>query len=312
MFWFYCQIVYINLVFSLPEFITLLLLCFRMDCRQHLLLLVMAIHVTMGSTLVYRSKREAGSQLLEGSASSIDHAQEHSTIESSPFHKTRNVQTIHLVPSTVSQQRPEETVSSEMTKKRSQGDNRKSIKRGKLSNKDLLHHLGMVKLKSPAINHHRKRLASQSRKTHGHKNGGDSKMFVIKLPPNPYYYAHHDLPPRPEVNSLPVDFNTNGKPSRVYHWNIPVLKKMVARKAGSSGKSAVFADSDVFNIDKQATWNDTDDDKSVYRKASFYAPKKQSKHPFRKYFAGNGKPHSFYVMDKSSYKKPVSVHRLLP
>lgn len=199
---------------------------------------------------------------------------------------------------------------SENTKK-PQVPGRKGTKRGRFSNKDLLHHLGMVKLRSPTVNHHRKRLASQSRKNHGHKNLGDSKMYVVKLPPNPYYYAHHDLPPRPEVNSLPVDFSNNGKPTRVYHWNIPVLKKMVARKAGSTGKSG-FHDSDIFNIDKQATWNDTDDEKSTYRKASFYAPKKPSKHPFRKYFPGNGKPHSFYVIEKNIHNKPMSVHRLLP
>lgn len=291
-----------------------------MACCQHLtlLLLLVTVHLAAGNALVrHPTKREAPSpQVVEVSAPYTNNHQEPSSLESdSGLQTNQNVQTVNI-PSEAplsSQPRPKEmSKSSEITRKKSQGVGRRGNKRGKLSNKDLLHHLGMVKLRSPAVNHHRKRLASQSRKNHGHKNGGDSKMFVIKLPPNPYYYAHHDLPPRPEVNSLPVEFNNNGKPSRVYHWNIPVLKKMVARKAGSSAKSAVFADSDIFNIDKQATWNDTDDDKSIYRKASFYAPKKQSKHPFRKYFAGNGKPHSFYVMDKSIYKKPVSVHRLLP
>lgn len=208
-----------------------------------------------------------------------------------------------------------DTKSSDHPKKKS-GTSRKNPKKGRKSNLELLNHLGMTKLRSPTINHHRKRLASQSRKTHHQKSSSDSKMFVIKLPPNPYYYAHHDLngfdvlEPQPKsVNNVPVNFNTNGKPSRVYHWNIPVLKKMVARKAGSS-KTAVFADSEIFNIDKQVTWNDTDDEKAIYRKATYYGPKKQSKHTFRKYFAGNGKPHSFYVMEKN--KKPAYVHRLLP
>ncbi|XP_054283868.1 uncharacterized protein LOC129000847 [Macrosteles quadrilineatus] len=194
---------------------------------------------------------------------------------------------------------------------------RKVSKKGRKSNEDLLHHVGMTKLRSPSVNHHRKRLASQSRKTHSQKSSSDSKMFVIKLPPNPYYYAHHNLkgydvvePQHNSVNKVPVNFNTNGKPSRVYHWNIPVLKKMVARKAGSAGKSAILADSDIFNIDKQATWNETDDEKTLYRKAVFYGPKKQSKHTFRKYYAGNGKPHSFYVMEKN--KSPSSIYRLLP
>jgi len=204
----------------------------------------------------------------------------------------------------------------EETLTRSEGG-QKNVKKGKKSNVEILHHLGMTKLRSPAVNHHRKRLASQSRKTHHQKGTSDSKMFVIKLPPNPYYYSHHGIngldyiEAQPKsVNSPPVSFKSNGKPSKVYHWNVPVLKKMVARKAGSSAKSAVFADTDIFNIDKQATWNETDDDKALYRKATFYGPKKQSKHTFRKYFAGNGKPHSFYVMGKS--KKPSSFYRLMP
>ncbi|KAG8317492.1 hypothetical protein J6590_026645 [Homalodisca vitripennis] len=218
------------------------------------------------------------------------------------------------IPQTI-QPRRKQTVKLTDQAKRRQAVGRKGTKKGKKSNVELLHHLGMAKIHSPVVNHHRKRLASQSRKTHHQKSNSDSKMFVIKLPPNPYYYAHHDLngvdvvESQPKsVNTLPVNFNTNGKPSRVYHWNIPVLKKMVARKAGSS-KSTIFADSDIFNIDKQATWNETDDDKLLYRKATYYGPKK-SKHTFRKYFAGNGKPHSFYVMEKS--KKPATVHRLLP
>lgn len=46
--------------------------------------------------------------------------------------------------------------------------------------------LGLSKLKiSPS--HNRKRLAVESRH---HGRPDDSHMFVIKLPPNPYYYTH--------------------------------------------------------------------------------------------------------------------------
>lgn len=55
-----------------------------------------------------------------------------------------------------------------------------------VSNHELLTSLGLSKLPSPS-NHHRKRLATQSRHV-GHPD--DSRIFVVKLPPNPYYYSH--------------------------------------------------------------------------------------------------------------------------
>jgi Domain of unknown function (DUF4786) len=53
------------------------------------------------------------------------------------------------------------------------------------TNHDLLNSLGLAELASPS-NPHSKRLATQSR-----RNGrpDDSKIFVVKLPPNPYYYT---------------------------------------------------------------------------------------------------------------------------
>lgn len=55
-----------------------------------------------------------------------------------------------------------------------------------ISNHELLTSLGLNKLPSPS-NHHRKRLATQSRHV---GRPDDSRIFVVKLPPNPYYYSH--------------------------------------------------------------------------------------------------------------------------
>lgn len=55
-----------------------------------------------------------------------------------------------------------------------------------ISNHELLTSLGLGKLPSPS-NHHRKRLATQSRHV---SRPDDSRIFVVKLPPNPYYYSH--------------------------------------------------------------------------------------------------------------------------
>jgi hypothetical protein len=55
-----------------------------------------------------------------------------------------------------------------------------------MSNHELLSSLGLSKMPSPS-NHHRKRLATQSRHV---GRPDDSRIFVVKLPPNPYYYSH--------------------------------------------------------------------------------------------------------------------------
>lgn len=47
--------------------------------------------------------------------------------------------------------------------------------------------LGLSKVK-PLPGHHRKRLAIESSRHHSRPD--DSHMFIIKLPPNPYYYAN--------------------------------------------------------------------------------------------------------------------------
>jgi Domain of unknown function (DUF4786) len=58
-------------------------------------------------------------------------------------------------------------------------------KKSVLTNHELLNSLGLAKLPAPS-NHHRKRLATESRHA---GRPDDSKIFVIKLPPKPYYYT---------------------------------------------------------------------------------------------------------------------------
>lgn len=174
------------------------------------------------------------------------------------------------------------------------------------------------------LNHHKKRVASESR--HRGVNSDDSHMFVIKLPPNPYYYSH--LKPTKvsssynSVNKVPVSFRANGKPARVYHWNIPVLKKMANNSRQKSAESKMQAqDSKIYTIHRTRNEGDEVREKAKpikqHRKAndvqkqsvSYYAPVNQRRTMIQKYFSGNGKPHSFYVIEKS--KKPGYYQRLL-
>jgi hypothetical protein len=151
-------------------------------------------------------------------------------------------------------------------------------------------------------------------------------MFIIKLPPNPYYYSH--LKPTKvsnsynSVNKVPVSFRANGKPARVYHWNIPVLKKMAGNGRRKSAVSKLQAeDSKIYTIQRTRSDGDEVREKAKpmkqHRKTndiqkpsvSYYAPASQRKTMLQKYFSGNGKPHSFYVIEKS--KTPAYYQRLL-
>ncbi|XP_014247032.1 uncharacterized protein LOC106665249 [Cimex lectularius] len=160
---------------------------------------------------------------------------------------------------------------------------------------DVLRHIGMTRMKNPG-SHHRKRLASQSRKSHS----GDSHMYIIKLPHNPYYYDSEPAKGSSQshnVNRIPVSFKSNGKPGKIYHWNLPEVKKMVARKTSAKAKDA----NQVF---KPTIWVGDE----PHRRVSYYKPKKPSKNAFQKYFPGNGKPHALYVIE--SKKRTGSLHRI--
>ncbi|CAH0397700.1 unnamed protein product [Chilo suppressalis] len=160
---------------------------------------------------------------------------------------------------------------------------------------DLLSSLGLKKLRIPAA-HHRKRLAEQGRR----HASGDSRMFVIKLPPNTSYYSHAEPAPA-AARTLPLQMTSNGKPARVYHWNIPVLHKMAKNRP-----QARF-DDDIVDVESTPTWPKVNHPNSIDGLA-YYVPAKKTS--FRKYFSGNGKPKSFYIIEKN--KKSAEYHRLLP
>lgn len=148
-----------------------------------------------------------------------------------------------------------------------------------------------------------------------------------------------------------MGFKSNGKPGRIYHWNLPVLKKMLTKSENNARKSPNLRHSNDINelidIKNIPTWsnpwdenNETlfsgkqhrdnnrdatgslstinlsglDDDfhlKLLKKKSpTFYAPAKQKKKVVameraassNKYFPGNGKPKSFYVIKKNQHK----------
>ncbi|KAF5270192.1 hypothetical protein FQR65_LT05672 [Abscondita terminalis] len=138
----------------------------------------------------------------------------------------------------------------------------------------------MTRVRAPN-SHHRKRLAVESRH---HSRSDDSHMFIVKLPPNPYYYTHNA--PNAVVESskkLAVGFKSNGKPGKIYHWNMPFLKKMSASRSKSRTSDAYFNNAPNSNM-----WNEVLDKpvkikKNSY-KSSYYVPAKTKKASLTKYF----------------------------
>ncbi|KAL1385364.1 hypothetical protein pipiens_012942 [Culex pipiens pipiens] len=212
-------------------------------------------------------------------------------------------------------------------------------KKEPLTNPTLLSKLGLGKL-HVSSSHQKKRLAVESRH---HGRPDDSHMFVIKLPPNPYYYTNNGPVPAPNAiedvgKKVPVGFKSNGKPGRIYHWNIPVLKKILGNNQGRNPNSRHHDNIDeLIDIKDIPTWTKPWEnealDKSLIKFSSsaaaaldhadkiqkkksptFYAPIKAKKSAQGgKYYASNGKPQSFYVIEKSQKSlKPIHHHALIP
>lgn len=137
---------------------------------------------------------------------------------------------------------------------------------------------------------------------------------------------------------VPVGFKSNGKPGRIYHWNIPVLKKILGNNQGRNPNSRHHDNIDeLIDIKDIPTWTEPWEnealDKSLIKFSSsaaaaldhvdkiqkkksptFYAPIKAKKSAQGgKYYASNGKPQSFYVIEKSQKSlKPIHHHALIP
>lgn len=140
---------------------------------------------------------------------------------------------------------------------------------------------------------------------------------------------------------------SNGKPGRIYHWNLPVLKRMLGHQNANSGpatsgrtaaNSRLSNDiSELIDIQHIPTWTkpwDSDavavkahhhqhhrkndrlsnggdrlldgagapSSAAVYKKKSptYYAPRPKKNAGVQKFFPGNGKPQSFYVIKGKS------------
>ncbi|XP_012232397.1 uncharacterized protein [Linepithema humile] len=124
--------------------------------------------------------------------------------------------------------------------------NSSSFETVQTSNAAILNRLGLTSVQIFG-GHHKKRLAgpeplglsSQTllqpySRHHGHR---DSHIYIVKLPASPPYYTI--TKPHKSVNNdketktssnLPIGFQGNGKPVKIYHWNLPIVKKVTEKK----------------------------------------------------------------------------------
>lgn len=130
-----------------------------------------------------------------------------------------------------------------------------------------------------------------------------------------------------------MGFKSNGKPGHIYHWNLPVLKKMLSKTnektKSQKSNNLRFANNfdEMIDIKNIPTWNKNESiekgfDKkhtivnneplNVFKKSSpsYYAPVKQKKSSYARYFPGNGKPKGFYII-KNNQHKPL-YQNLIP
>lgn len=194
-------------------------------------------------------------------------------------------------------------------------------------NAKLLNRLGMKRVRTNGgPNHHRKRLASQSRSKYAADGGGgkDSQMFVVKLPPHAHFYddgsaaVHHRLQPHQHrvqqshhqhhrrqplpyksPNTVPVGFVSNGKPAKVYHWNLPAIKQAARYKQVGGNAQQSAASAAVGSV------------AHAPRRTFYYKPRAAGK-PMKKSFVNNGKPNGFYVVSNKNAAAAVpQYHKIV-
>ncbi|XP_065212706.1 uncharacterized protein LOC135840220 [Planococcus citri] len=150
------------------------------------------------------------------------------------------------------------------------------VRKNSPPNKHVLAKLGVKKVNRPGADYY--------------NDNSESNVVVVKLPPNPNYYINLQpcdensklCPVNKGAKNLPFNFAINGKPSKIYHYNLPMLDK--AQRVRSSSK--------VLSHKRQTKNN-----------VSVYQPALPNAISVNSYFKGNGKFQSMYVMSKKKKRK---------
>lgn len=149
--------------------------------------------------------------------------------------KTDKVLQKYRVPTASTAATPIEILSTHPSSNYFENNSYNKVNTNGLSNMQLLHTLGMRKVRQP--NHHKKRHQLESKSRSQYNINSDSQMYIVKLPPQPYYYYNekstYNLKPK---NNLPIKMVNNGKIDKVYHYNLPLVEKLMTGRKTFSNK----------------------------------------------------------------------------
>lgn len=208
---------------------------------------------------------------------------------------------------------------------------KQSASSSKQHNAKLLNRLGMKRVRTSGGstgdngggNHHRKRLASQSRSKYAAdgKGGSDSQMFIVKLPPHSHFYDDgaavrqrlgqpHQQAPYMNMNTVPVGFVSNGKPAKVYHWNLPVIKHALGGGRYKGVNDMVAKQQQQLQMHQHFDLPSAPPGSKILpRRTLYYKPRAAGK-PVKKSYVNNGKPNGFYVVSSKTAAVP-QYHKII-
>lgn len=126
----------------------------------------------------------------------------------------------------------------------------------------------------------------------------DSPIYYIKLPPLPYYYISNNIHRHSQTTSFPfkkvdVDFNSNGKPTQIYHWNQPttnIWSSSTTRYPAPASTTTPLPPTTTTTAAPSTTAK----------------PSKKPWVTFNKYFPYNGRPSNIYVWKP---RPPINMNK---
>ena len=148
-------------------------------------------------------------------------------------------------------------------------------------------------------------------------------MFFIRLPPSPYYYLN-DIrgpdernTPKPNFAQVPLDFTINGRPDKLYHYNLGVTPPMVDDDDDDATTTTMTPTTTTSTTTTTTTTTPKPKSKlktaeRLRQKYAEYYKGTRSGSAMKKYkYSSNGRPSSFYVMHGSSNRKPIYYRRFV-
>lgn len=144
----------------------------------------------------------------------------------------------------------------------------------------------------------------------GRRKAGESPIYYIKLPPSSYFFTHNIISPAalPD-HKVNVDFISNGRPSKVYHWSPAVVVPRAEEKLSPTSSPTTLRSSTTTTPYPQP-WTTTPRSQTPTTtpqpqprspaKPLQDSPSMRTFLPLRKGFVFNGRPSGVYIWKQNS------------